>query len=77
MANIGVFFQRGVQPSLDQDHRVNASGQFAQLVAITEVLHSTTYDDNLDLAGPARDLAARLLGRPVPFPVTAVHAGSA
>jgi hypothetical protein len=44
------------------------AGQFAELVVITEVLHGTTRGDNLDLAQPVRNRAARLLGRPVPFP---------
>ncbi|MGH3872684.1 MAG: hypothetical protein ACRDSR_14440 [Pseudonocardiaceae bacterium] len=44
------------------------TGRFAELVAITQLLHSTTRGNNLDLAEPLRDRAALLLGRPVPLP---------
>ncbi|MGH3911944.1 MAG: hypothetical protein ACRDTC_00830 [Pseudonocardiaceae bacterium] len=44
------------------------TGRFAELVAITELLHSTTRGNHLDLAEPLRDRAALLLGRPVPLP---------
>jgi len=44
------------------------TGQFAELVVITEVLHGTTRGDNLDLAQPVRNRAMGLLGRPVPLP---------
>ncbi|HEU0089272.1 MAG TPA: hypothetical protein VFQ77_16765 [Pseudonocardiaceae bacterium] len=42
------------------------TGRFAELVAITQTLHSTTRGNNLDLAEPLRNRAALLLGRPVP-----------
>ncbi|MFE2179056.1 hypothetical protein [Streptomyces sp. NPDC059455] len=42
------------------------SGRFAELVAITELLHSTTRGDNLRLADPLRRRAAHLLRRAVP-----------
>jgi hypothetical protein len=42
------------------------NGQFAELAAITELLHTTTHGDNLELAGPLRQRAAILLGRAVP-----------
>lgn len=38
------------------------TGRFAELVAITELLHSTTRGDNLPLAGPLRKRASHLLG---------------
>lgn len=44
------------------------TGRFAELVAITQLLHSTTRGDNLQLVEPLRNRAALLLGRPVPFP---------
>jgi hypothetical protein len=46
----------------------NPAGRFAELVAITQTLHSTTRGNNLDLAEPLRNRAALLLGRPVPLP---------
>lgn len=42
------------------------AGRFAELVVITELLHSTARGDNLELAEPLRNRAARLLGRAVP-----------
>lgn len=41
-------------------------GRFAELAIITELLHTTTHGDNLELAEPLRRRAALLLGRPVP-----------
>lgn len=46
------------------------AGRFAELVAITELLDSTTRGDNLNLAEPLRERAAHLLGRAVPAPHT-------
>ncbi|WP_330347694.1 hypothetical protein [Streptomyces sp. NBC_00582] len=43
-------------------------GRFAELAVITQILHSTTHGDNLDLAEPLRRRAEHLLGRPVPPP---------
>lgn len=43
------------------------TGRFAELVAITQLLHSTTRGDNLQLAEPLRNRAALLLGRPIPL----------
>ncbi|MGH3940023.1 MAG: hypothetical protein ACRDTG_15605 [Pseudonocardiaceae bacterium] len=43
-----------------------STGRFAELVAITELLHSTTRGNHLDLAEPLRNRAALLLGRPIP-----------
>lgn len=45
-----------------------STGRFAELVAITQLLHSTTRGNNLDLTEPLRHRAALLLGRPVPSP---------
>ncbi|MFN2494977.1 MAG: hypothetical protein ABR608_03575 [Pseudonocardiaceae bacterium] len=42
------------------------TGRFAELVAITQTLHSATRGNNLDLAEPLRNRAVLLLGRPVP-----------
>ncbi len=39
------------------------AGEFAELVVITEVLHGATRGDSLDLAHPARNRAAHILGR--------------
>lgn len=44
------------------------AGRFAELVAITQTLHSATRGNNLDLTEPLRHRAALLLGRPVPSP---------
>ncbi|MBV9011662.1 MAG: hypothetical protein JO272_06350 [Pseudonocardiales bacterium] len=44
------------------------TGRFAELVAITQTLHSTTRGNHLDLTKPLRSRAALLLGRPVPLP---------
>lgn len=41
------------------------SGRYAELVAITELLHATTCGDHLTLAEPLRRRASHLLGRPV------------
>jgi hypothetical protein len=41
-------------------------GRFAELVTITEILHSTARGDNLPLAEPLRQRAAHLLNRPAP-----------
>ena len=43
-----------------------STGRFAELAVITELLHTTTYGDNLELAAPLRQRAALLLGRTVP-----------
>ncbi|MDX6354458.1 MAG: hypothetical protein QOF98_1361 [Streptomyces sp.] len=42
------------------------SGRFAELVVITQLLHSTARGDNLELAGPLRARAAHLLGHGIP-----------
>jgi hypothetical protein len=42
------------------------TGRFAELVAITELLHTTTRGDNFALASPLRARAEHLLGRRVP-----------
>jgi hypothetical protein len=42
------------------------NGRFAELAVITELLHTTTQADNLELAEPLRQRAAILLGRAVP-----------
>jgi hypothetical protein len=42
------------------------AGRFAELAVITELLHTTTHGDNLELAEPLRQRAALLLGRAVP-----------
>jgi hypothetical protein len=42
------------------------AGRFAELVVITELLHSTTRGDNLDLTEPLRNRAAHLLERAIP-----------
>jgi len=47
----------------------NATGRFAELVVITQLLHSTSRGDNLELAEPLRDRAALLLRRTVPLPI--------
>jgi len=44
------------------------SGRFAELAVITQLLHSTTRGDNLELAQPLRNRATLLLERPVPLP---------
>lgn len=44
-------------------------GRYAELAVITQLLHSTTRGDNLELAAPLRHRAERLLGRAVPHPV--------
>lgn len=44
-----------------------STGRFAELVVITQLLHSTTRGDNLELAEPLRNRAALLLGRTVPL----------
>ena len=44
------------------------TGRFAELVAITELLHSTTRGDNLQLIAPLHNRAALLLGRAIPTP---------
>lgn len=44
------------------------AGRFAELVAITQLLHTTTRGDNLELAQPLRKRATLLLRRPVPPP---------
>ncbi|MGG2460143.1 hypothetical protein ACO0M4_10035 [Streptomyces sp. RGM 3693] len=41
-------------------------GRYAELAVITQLLHSTTHGDNLELAEPLRRRAEYLLGRPVP-----------
>ncbi|WP_223864465.1 hypothetical protein [Streptomyces sp. 5-10] len=43
-------------------------GRYAELAVITQLLHSTTHSDNLELAKPLRHRAERLLGRAVPHP---------
>jgi hypothetical protein len=45
------------------------AGRFAEIAVITELLHTTTHGDNLELTEPLRQRAALLLGRVVP----AVH----
>jgi len=45
-----------------------STGRFAELVAITHTLHSTTRGNHLDLVEPLRNRATLLLGRPVPLP---------
>jgi len=47
-------------------HLDTSAGRFAELVAITELLHTTTRGDNLHLIQLLRQRAAHLLGRPVP-----------
>ena len=42
------------------------TGRFAEIAAITELLHTTTAGDNLKLARPLRRRAGQLLGRAVP-----------
>ncbi|MEV7969422.1 phosphotransferase [Sphaerisporangium sp. NPDC088356] len=50
-------------------HVLNSpAGQFAELAVITQLLHTTTRGDNLDLAEPLRNRATHLLGRAVPLP---------
>lgn len=44
------------------------AGRHAELVVITQLLHSTTRGDNLELAEPLRGRAEHLLGRAVPRP---------
>ncbi|MFE7608097.1 hypothetical protein [Streptomyces celluloflavus] len=43
-------------------------GRYAELAVITQLLHSTTRGDNLELADPLRRRAEHLLGRAVPHP---------
>jgi hypothetical protein len=42
------------------------TGRLAELAVITELLHTTTHGNNLELAGPLRQRAAVLIGRAVP-----------
>jgi hypothetical protein len=49
-------------------HLNNPTGQYAELAVITELLHSTTRGDNLNLTQPLRTRAAHLLQRTVPQP---------
>jgi hypothetical protein len=42
------------------------AGRYAELAVITQLLHSTTHGNNLDMAEPLRIRAAQLLGRPIP-----------
>lgn len=46
------------------------AGRYAELVVITQLLHSVTLGDHLELARPLRDRAALLLERAVPHPTT-------
>lgn len=48
------------------DHLHTVAGRIAELAVITELLHTTTNGDNLELAQPLLRRAAHLLGRPVP-----------
>jgi hypothetical protein len=43
------------------------AGRFAELAVITQLLHSTTHGDNLELAEPLRNRAAYLLQRAIPL----------
>ncbi|MHC3474882.1 hypothetical protein ACYF6T_40230 [Streptomyces sp. 7R007] len=51
------------------------AGRFAELAVTTQLLHSTTHGDNLNLAQPLRRRAEHLLGRPVPL-TAAMTSGS-
>ena len=49
------------------------AGRFAELATITELLHSTTRGDNLDLAAPLRQRAAHVLEHTMGLPPRCGH----